>query len=384
MELFVKQLDYDESREPGDNLNELSRLLEIKKARRDHAFRTYALGIEQTDGVPDTSSIRSNFKLPDGWKSTNRMDVVDQDDNFLAVIHIDGNAMGARVQAIYDACRDNWSECRRLLDRFSSEIDLHFAEAFDEMAQELADNLEYRYRNKPQKKYLPLRKIIGAGDDVCFITTGKHGLECAASFLRHLSTKRNNADCKLYTACAGVVLIHKKFPFRQAYDLSEELCRNAKSFCAAYGGGISALDFHVEYGQMKDSLAAIRADYVTDDGARLELRPFAVTGTERVPLRRTYRFHTRQLQTLSRELARQERREDGALARSKIKFLRQYLHQGEIETLYAIRKNQATALLKLNDGDRPFFTDDKGVRRCLYFDTIELLDVTTLWQEVNG
>ena len=382
MELFVKQRDYDETQRPGQNLNELSQKLEIKKSRRDHAFRTYALGIEQTEGAPDTSPIRSNFKLPKGWLSSNRMDVADRDDNFLAVVHIDGNAMGARVQAIYDACKDSWSECRRLLNQFSTEIDQHFAEAFNEMAQELADNLEYRYKRAP-KKYLPLRKIIGAGDDVCFITAGKHGLECAASFLRHLSTKRNSADGELYTACAGVVLIHKKYPFRQAYDLSEELCRNAKSFCSAYGGGISALDFHVEYGQMKDSLSAIRVDYITDDGARLELRPLVVTGTDRIPLQRTYRFHTQQLRKLSDELRRQEKREDGALARSKVKSLRPYLHQGEVETMYALRMTQATALLSLNDGKNPFFTDDKGVRRCLYFDTIELLDVTTLWQEVT-
>lgn len=382
MELFVKQLDYDETREPGQNLNELSRLLEVKKSRRDHAFRTYALGIEQTEGAPDTSPIRSNFKLPKGWLSSNRMDVADKDDNFLAVVHIDGNAMGARVQAIYGACKDNWSECRRLLNQFSTEIDQHFAEAFNEMAQELADNLEYRYK-RAAKKYLPLRKIIGAGDDVCFITTGKHGLECAASFLRHLSTKRNSADGELYTACAGVVLIHKKYPFRKAYDLSEELCRNAKSFCSAYGGGISALDFHVEYGQMKNSLSAIRADYITDDGARLELRPLAVTGTDRIPLQRTYHFHTQQLRKLSDELRQQEKREDGALARSKIKSLRSYLHQGEIETMYALRKTQATALLNLNAGKNPFFTDDKGIRRCLYFDTIELLDVTDPWKEVS-
>ena len=176
MELFVKQLDYDETREPGQNLNELSKMLEIKKSRRDHAFRTYALGIEQTEGAPDTSPIRSNFKLPKGWLSSNRMDVADRDDNFLAVVHIDGNAMGARVQAIYDACKDSWSECRRLLNQFSTEIDQHFAEAFNEMAQELADNLEFRYK-RASKKYLPLRKIIGAGDDVCFITAGKHGLD---------------------------------------------------------------------------------------------------------------------------------------------------------------------------------------------------------------
>lgn len=388
LELFVRQLPYNEQLEPGKNLNELSRQLEIKKSSREHAFRTHAMGVEQSEGAPDTTPVPDNFKLPVGWRKTNRMDEVDADDNFLAIVHIDGNAMGARVQAIYDKCRDSWSKCCSLLDQFSTEINEHYTMAFDEMAQDLADSLDRTnkvktLRSKGKQPYLPLRKIIGAGDDVCFITTGRHGLECAASFLRHLSSKRNNADEQLYTACAGIVLVHKTYPFRQAYDLSEELCRSAKSFCTAYSGGISALDFHVEYGQMKDSLAEIRADYITDDGARLELRPLAVTGTEKVPAERTYDFHTRQLLRLDSELHRQGKQEDAGLARSKIKSLRPYLHQGEVETQYALKKTQATALLSLNQGKSPFFTDDKGVRRCLYFDTIELLDVTALWQEVT-
>ena len=382
MELFVKQLNYMESRSPGENLNELSRQLESKKSYREHAFRTHALGIEESAGDSGSSSIRNNFKIPRGWKTSKHVDLNEWDDNFLAVVHIDGNAMGARVQEIYKACKDSWQECERLLKQFSSELQQHFDMAFDDMAQELAVNLEPQYRN-PAKRILPLRKIIGAGDDVCFITTGKHGMECAASFLRHLSKRCNGADGKRYTACAGVVLVHKKYPFRHAYDLSEELCRNAKSFCTAYGGEISALDFHIEFGQMKDSLAEIRSDYITDDGARLELRPLAVTGTDKVPLRRTYDFHTGQLRRLLDILRQQEKQNENGLARSKVKSLRPYLHQGEIETMYAIRKNQAGALLDLNRGEPPFFTDDKGIRRCLYFDTIELLDSTVLWQEMK-
>lgn len=386
LELFVKQHTYESSMTPGENLNELSRKLEVKKSRRDHTFRTHAFGVELPSGAPATAPVPAGFKLPSGWLSTNRMDKADEDDNFLAIVHIDGNSMGKRVQAIYEACKDSWEECNRLLDLFSTQIDEHFAIAFDEMAQELADNLEPIYTKKKKKKYLPLRKIIGAGDDVCFITTGKLGLECAASFLRHLSDKRNMADGQLYTACAGVVLVHKKYPFRQAYDLSEELCQNAKSFCREYPGEISALDFHIEYGQMKDSLAQIRADYLTDDGARLELRPLAVTGTDRVPRERTYQFQIRQLARLSDDLSNRERKEgrDGdALARSKVKSLRTAFHEGAEESMLALRLTQTSRLL-LRDGIKsPFYTDDKGVRRCLYFDTIELLDVTTLWQEVR-
>lgn len=394
LELFVKQLPYQESLSPGKNLNELSRELERKKARRVHSFRTLALGIEKMESTPSTAPLPLNFKLPNRWRKIDNIVDADKDDNFLAIVHIDGNAMGARVQSIYDRCKDDWGKCNKLLDQFSREINWHYEEAFNEMAQELADALDrtspiVNQRSKGQTPCLPLRKIIGAGDDVCFITSGRQGLECAASFLRHLSDRKNMADGKHYTACAGVVLVHKKYPFRQAYDLSEELCRNAKQFCAEYGGEISALDFHVEYGQLKDSLDDIRADYLTDDGARLELRPLAVQGGGgKIPPERTYAFQQRQLRGLTNMLQTHEKKNCkdpdsiDSLARNKIKSLRPYLHQGEEETKYALKKTNSHGLLKLNAGRDVFFSDDKGVRRCMYFDTIELLDVTTLWQEV--
>lgn len=384
MELFVRQMPYDPDLAPGDNLDRLSRLLAEKKYLRSHFFRTHAMGVEASAGITDPDTDPDTFEMPKHWDYPQNMDILDDKDNFLAVVHIDGNAMRSRVQAIYQACQGNWDDCRRRLDLFSTQIDQHFSEAFNKMAQDLANALDQTsrvkaLREKGKRPILPLRRIICAGDDVCFMTTGKHGLECAASFLRHLSTMRNRADDKFYTACAGVVLIHKKFPFRQAYDLSEELCRNAKNFCAERGGNISALDFHVEYGQMKDSLSDIRADYISDDGAQLELRPLAVTGADQVPAYRTYEFHARQLQNLSDALRRQEGSE-GNLARSKVKSLRTYFRQGKLETDYAIRKTQSARLLDLNQNDTPFFRDDKGVMRCLCFDVIELLDVTEIWR----
>lgn len=374
MELFVKRLEYDAGRTAGQNLNLLSQQLEIKKSQRHGAFRTWALGVEKTRPAPETERIADNFKVPDGWCTTTKLELLDNHDNFLAVVHVDGNAMGKRVQRIYDSCGSNWNECVSKLDLFSNEIDQHFEMAFDEMAEDLAKALEKR---DWKGRVLPLRKIIGAGDDVCFVTTGKLGLECAANFLKHLSSKKNRADQQYYTACAGVVLVHTKYPFRQAYEMSEALCRSAKAFVSRYGGDICAMDFHVEYGQMKSTLAEIRQDYCTDDGGRLELRPFAVSDSKTVPEERTYRYLTQKLRLMERLIAREE------LARGKIKALREYFRQGELETKWAMRMQKSESLLQADHADAAFYTDDKGIRRNRYFDAMELLDVTSLWQEVS-
>lgn len=246
--------------------------------------------------------------------------------------------------------------------------------AFDEMAEDLARALE---GSRWQGRALPLRRIICAGDDVCFMTTGKLGLECAASFLRHLSEKKNRADQKYYTACAGVVLVHKKYPFRQAYEMTEALCRSAKSFVSQYGGDFCAMDFHVEYGQMKSTLGEIRQDYCTDDGGRLELRPYAVTERRDLPRERSYGYLKQKLRLMQRLVSQKE------LARSKIKALRESFRQGEWETRWDMRMQESEGLLTADHADSPFLTDDKGVRRNRYFDAIELMDVTTLWQEVT-
>ena len=388
MELFIKQLPYDDSKTPGENLNLLSEALETKKALRRTSFRTHAMGIEKH--VAQTAQpADSGPEFFHDWKLTSDAGKIANDDNFLAVVHLDGNAMGTRVQAIYDACRDDWDACVKQLQLFSCQIDTHFGEAFNDMALELIGQLETDQSGRWANRVLPLRRLIGAGDDVCFITTGYLGLECAASFLRHLSSKTNLADGKPYSACAGVVLIHQKFPFRRAYDLSEALCSNAKVFVAENGGGFSALDYHIEFGQMKDSLSRIRLDYRTEDGGHLELRPLAIDGNES-PERR-YDFLT----TLITEM----KDNHAGLARGKVKALRTAFHQGEAESALALRMTGTESILyrglekRYPDWFRQtlsgvklkrsaFFTDRKGERRCLYFDAIELMDHTLLWKAV--
>lgn len=386
MELFIKQLPYDNSKTPGENLNLLSEALETKKALRRASFRTHAMGIEKHVAVPEQSS-GSAPELFHGWKLTSDAKKIANDDNFLAVVHLDGNAMGTRVQAIYDACQNDWDACVEKLQLFSQQIDTHFDEAFNDMALELIGQLDADQTGRWANRVLPLRRLIGAGDDVCFITTGYLGLECAASFLRHLGSKTNLADGKSYSACAGVVLIHEKFPFRQAYDLSEALCSNAKLFVAENGGGFSAMDYHIEFGQMKPSLSHIRQDYRTEDGGHLELRPVAIDGN--VPPERRYDFLT--------ALIAEMKDNHAGLARSKVKALRSAFHQGEMESALALRMTGTESLLYRGLEKRypdwlhqtvsgtmlergAFFTDRQGERRCLYFDAIELMDHTLLWK----
>ena len=147
---------------------------------------------------------------------------------------------------LYERCDRDWGDCAASLHRFSEGIQTDFETAFRRTVQLLlASGLA------PEPPVLPIRPIILAGDDVCFVTAGRIGLECARVFLEQLAALTNREDGKPYAACAGVVLVHRKYPFHRAYDLAEELCGSAKKFGALLDqeGRVSAMDWHVEFGQ---------------------------------------------------------------------------------------------------------------------------------------
>lgn len=365
MELYIRQRPYEQTLSPARNLQLLSQALEEKKSLRQSSFRSLSLGIEGRVRPSGTGGYAEAFAV-EGWKCTKNAEEIAGNDNFLAVVHLDGNSMGKRVQGIYDTCGDDWQATVQALRTFSSQIDTHFEEAFRETVGHLTPVLESDCRF--DNRILPVRKLIGAGDDVCFITQGYLGLDFAADFLQNLSAKVNAADGKHYSACAGVVLMHVSDPFRPAYDLSEALCGSAKSFVAEYGGDFNALDYHIEYGQMRDSLTQIRGEYVSEDGCVLTRRPLAVTeGVPGVPEIRSYRGLVQDLKVLT----------GSGIARSKIKGLRTPLHQGALETDLAIRMGQSGKLLSCFGVNSTVGNDE--VRRRL-FDAIELTDRVEFWR----
>ena len=180
-----------------------------------------------------------------------------------------------------------------------------------------------------------------------------------------------------------------------AYELAEMLCSSAKRFAASLSGdgsgsGISAIDWHLEFGELKDTLDEIRADYLAADGSRLELRPYLVSAPQEVmdlePIRQ-YRNFRRMINVLQKE--------NDVFARGKLKGLREVLKRGETETEYYLRFYRMKE--KLSDVYQGIYAqpeydrigtgkgqdveiyadekrDDEIIRRSLLFDAIEISD----------
>lgn len=412
MELYAKMLPFDEGKSPRDNLRTLISALEEKKALRKSSFRRGALGIEElsTENFrPVDMLLRPSryqpepVEAPDGFFFPADLEKVAGEDNFIGVVHVDGNAMGARVAAVQGKVGNDWEACRRGMQRFSQSIQASFETAFRDTLEEMIERLSLEPApTGEERKPLPIRPVVLAGDDVCFITAGFYGLEAAAIFLNHLSRQVNPEDGKPYAACAGVALVHTKYPFHRAYRIAEELCSSAKRYGVSLkpDGSVCTMDWHIEYGQLHGSLHEIRETYETQDGKRMELRPVTVIAPEGLgsPYRR-YDF--------LRGMTAQVKKNTKGLAHGKLKELRNAIRQGELETRYFLREKEISSLMDYpfdavydNAEKRreqfgaqihnrklwkkgAFFVDEENRQRSLLFDPIEISDHFELLREAD-
>lgn len=417
MEVFVKLLPYEEERTPEENLKELTAQLEKKKARRKAAFRRLYIGVEKINAAVESgaedngltfrprkkeaksSSGTLRLQVPEEWTFPVQFEDLAGGDSFIAMVHIDGNAMGKRVEKIYQSGAESWECCVGRLRRFSESIQQDYEAAFREMVEEIL-----RLDDTARPEQLPIRPVILAGDDVCFVTRGKIGIECARIFLEHLAARCNAEDGQAYSACAGVALVHKKYPAHAAYDLAEELCSSAKKFGAQLDAQrrVSAMDWHIEFGQLKDNLGELRKDYETEDGNRMEMRPVTVVIPKEVSVDAQMEYRSYDyFRAMWKSLAKQR----GRIARSKLKELRTAIKQGETESAFFVEEKEIRDLLyhdfssryrgeeekrrkyaELGRGqklDKQIFRTIGETKRCLFFDAIEMLDHFQLLGEVE-
>ncbi len=149
-----------------------------------------------------------------------------------AVIYIDGNSMGKKLQSLSSK---DYNTGVRYLRFFSKEVQKNFVQA---PLKAIIDT------NK-----ITCRKVIGGGDEITLICHAKDALkilkiyfdclkdsesvipeDCNNSFFSLVgSTDKNEKVAALKnSSCAGIAVIHAKAPFIVAYELAEAACENAK------------------------------------------------------------------------------------------------------------------------------------------------------------
>ena len=413
LEVFIKIMDYNENDDPSKNIQNLMKKLEEKKAIRRASFRQGTFGMEVSKGEAERvldsekkekeaeqrkkdAENRREKRIREEKKKiqeeeTTHYELVTQleklggnmdDNNFIAVVHIDGNLMGKKVQENDEELRkilDGISDPEKKLDmyrekkqEFSEKIDKLFKGAYSDMQDAVKKQIENgnlkdlsleEVVNGEKQINFPVRRIITAGDDICFVSEGKIGIECAVEYMKAL-WKRSEGE---NSACAGVAIVHQSYPFYKAYEIAESLCSSAKKYNASLDkegcANACAIDWHIEYGEMYGGLDEIRKHYVDADGKSILARPYFVCGKpeyEGKAGNRTYANFKQTMEEMEYALHNKcEDEEDRMIARRKLKELRTYLKESEEAVDAYFKKSRLDQYLTKNDKN---------------FDVIEVMD----------
>ena len=388
LEVFIKIMDYDEKAEPSKNIQNLMQKLEEKKAIRRASFRQGTFGMEVLQEKKDAKTRREEKMEGEEitpYKLVTQLEKLGgnkDDNNFIAVVHIDGNLMGKKVQ-------ENDKELRKILDgisdpekkldmyrekkqEFSEKIDKLFKGAYSDMQNVVKKQVENgdlkdlsleEVVNGEKQINFPIRRIITAGDDICFVSEGRIGIECAVEYMKALWKRREGEN----SACAGVAMVHQSYPFYKAYEIAESLCSSAKKYNASLDkegcANACAIDWHIEYGEMYGGLDEIRKHYVDADGKSILARPYFVCGDEKYEGKagnRTYANFKQTMEEMEYALHNKcEDEEDRMIARRKLKELRTYLKESDEAVDAYFKKSRLDQYLTKNDKN---------------FDVIEVMD----------
>lgn len=198
------------------------------------------------------------------------------DDNFVAlpkvaVIHIDGNGVGAVMRDLESAkaliseddfvsvtgCKaDDADSLRHFILAVNGRLDRAVENAFVAAWESVATWAKWdaRQEGRPYTA-IPVVPVLLGGDDVTVITSGDYALPFAVTYLKRYE-ENTRADPILsvlgsaqsgvsgpMTAAAGVAIVRRNFPFHIAYDLAECLVRRAKK--VGKPSQQSTIDYHV-------------------------------------------------------------------------------------------------------------------------------------------
>jgi hypothetical protein len=329
-----------------------------------------------------SSPIATDFVFPDDFDHLGR---ALGEQSYLAVVHADGNGMGKLFDELNKSYHarggnDNRDYITQLRD-LSEQVNHLGQRALAAVVRKVwewnqpqagEDPLLAPYVNGIGQKYLSIRPIVFGGDDVTFVCEGRIGLWAASVFLEHFRQTPimlKHVSRTLHAA-AGVAMVKVHYPFARAYDLSEALCKHAKT---ESGRDHTALDWHIAQSGLFGKLSELRTreyqEQKSDEKVTRSLLMRPLLLEEKTTQWRTWENFVQLAQTL---------RDPEAWPRNKVLDLRTALIEGEsaVRQFVANYRRLLPGLATLSKGSyqEAGWHTNGTAQRAVYFDAIEMLD----------
>lgn len=433
VEFFMayQKFDYDND-SIIDAIDEIYKKLNDKKSARASVFRKKSYGIEQncvTTGLPaykryDDVFLSRESYVKREWSKDEKQDKIKNtisdvietftekgynftkeleelitekgDNSYVAIVSLDGNKMGQKITHMKEEARkkedkNNMAESnkkyREKLTAFSNNIKKYYKTAFIDMLNVIDKNYKKVSESlKLKDNIMPVRPIILAGDDVCFICNAKIALECVNLFIKSLN--KHSVEDEQLNACAGICMLRSSYPFDKGYEIAENLCKNGKAKIVD-SNDASLVDFHICQGEISTSLSEIRNRAHINKEIELNIKPFYINITEvennsqKLGDKKYERVITEEdtfntYENFKAEFKRIEQKTKDC--KGKIRKLRDIFPQGEEKARLFMNKNMIADEFnhgfKLPKGKVNYgFYEVDGKKTCLYFDIIELQDM---------
>lgn len=162
-------------------------------------------------------------------------------DSQVAVVYMDGNNMGAKVQEATKNCT-SYVDCVSRLRKFSDDIQRTYVENGIRNALSGIEIKDSSYRI-----------VVSAGDEINFIVNAHDAFKCTMKYFDSLK------EGDRASACAGIAVFNSHAPYADAYRIAEEACESGKQKMKELGlNNACFVDFHFCQGTIGVSLEKIR------------------------------------------------------------------------------------------------------------------------------
>jgi hypothetical protein len=305
--------------------------------------------------------------------------------NYLAVIHIDGNTMGMRIQSFVERLeRRNTHSLEDSLGQLAA-LSAEINTTYKRILRETIERVYQTRRKQEGVATIPFRPIICDGDDITVICAAGDAFTFIHTFMDALATCRlrsleSAGLSAALTAGAGIALVKHGFPFSTAYDIAEQLCKNAKrrALDLGYSGenSRSSVDFHVCYSGVTSDIDSFRKRHYTFEETKLHLRPYVFCtedDRESCPTHNRFDF--------SQSFVKIQSALSG-FPKNKLKGLRNAYSEGleatktyaaMIKARHGVERDTAETAELLS---QPFIETEMGTR-AQFFDVLDVLDFLT-------
>lgn len=297
------------------------------------------------------------------FRFTDELDKLGQakDKGYIAVVHLDGNGMGAEFMEkdSIEKLSIFSEQVKKKADACIKELIKHVTEMFSDEGYLLNDNsLKLEAVNESRKVfYLPIRPIISGGDDVTFVCEGRLGIYLAEKLIK-LFNDYKIGDMSI-PSCAGIAIVHTKYPFYRAYQLAEELTAQAKKEAKKLDSSSCWLNFLSSSSGFSGSLEEVQKQMFDTPNGSLFYGPYRVDETE----------DEKSFSKLKTMLVKFS----DSWPRNKLKELRDILRRDESRQAYFIKEAEASGLFA-NGEVSSLFTSSSGeeTAKTMYNDLVEL------------